>query len=555
MTHATIPRWTIPSFARTSGRYPLGLEAVALGQLDADLASGLPVVARHPRYWSMYAWIIHRFSQSESAKTNRALGAYLKPREAVFACAAFLHHPPPEPELTDVIGRNTFVPRLRDRTGDLFPIPVDYLEQRLGGYGQVYRGAMSDLDIVALDVATPAGTCDLPFGELGVEVAEAFGAAIADTEYARYYADDPYPEAIPIEVLHELGEASCFCRLVAHEPERALLTRVLLGEVQRPNASHANRAATVRMFLDLAAATQGHPLNEDRFRRLLYFGADIPDGGPSWRPRDSVTVIHGRWQLLQARDYLVRALNTLLIDVARWGVGEGGLIHPIPLSDYARRLDDLTLPPDLDMGLTRLSDIRLRQLVHTLDAIVLQHGWPPSPDALSAAMNEAVLAERLNTLSSPETPIHAFLLALMVLRRLEVLDEAGRGDMAIRSMLLDGGQDRVATAILSAWLRRAVERDESASAALLEMTRAFVIRQHLRVAGEKLTSPPYQHTFRFMDQGGSLSFFDHGDLGLTPASIRFDSINAAISGLGLIEGSLTSERHPPAAAGRDVLDG
>ena len=555
MTETLLPRWTTPSFERTSGRYPLGLEAVALGQLDSDLASGLPVVARHPRYWSMYAWIIHRFSQSESAKTNRALGAYLKPRESAFACAAFLHHPPPEPELSDVIGRNTFVPRLRDRSGDLFPIPLDYLEARLGGYGQAYRGAMADLGIVALDVATPAGMCDLPFSELGVEVAEAFGAAIADTEYARHYADDPHPEVVPIEVLRELGEASCFCRLAGHGPERSLLTRVLLGEVQRPNASHANRAATVRMFLDLADATDGHPLNEHRFRQLLYFGAEGLDNGTSWRPRDSVSTIHRRWQLIQARDYLARSLNAVLINLTRWGIGEGGLVQPVPLSDYARHIGDLTLPHEFDIGGSSLAAIPLSRLVAAIDRMVAGHGWPPSPDALSASVNEMALSEKLNALTLPETPTTAFLLALLVLRRLELLDAREENDPAVKAMLRYGGQERVATTMLSAWLRRAVDRDETVAGALVEMARAFVISQHLRVAGEKLASPPYQHTFRFMGHGGSLSFFDHGDTTLAPVSIRFDSINAAITGLGLIEGSLATEHHAPTTAGRDVLGG
>lgn len=120
---ALVPRWTIPSFVRTPGRYPLGLEAVALNQLATVLASGLPVLSRHPRYWSIYTYLIKQYwDRKRIPQTNVALGRFLKTHEIVFACAALLcaRHKP----LIGVAGSDTFRPWLSDNGHTDIPISI-----------------------------------------------------------------------------------------------------------------------------------------------------------------------------------------------------------------------------------------------------------------------------------------------------------------------------------------------------------------------------------------------------------------------------------------------
>src|SRR5437588_12310866 len=88
-----LPQWTVPSFHSIAGRFPLGLEAVSLNILANRLAPGLPVLSRHPRYWSIYTFLIKRFQDTRthtSKTTNAALGRYLKSREIAFASAALM---------------------------------------------------------------------------------------------------------------------------------------------------------------------------------------------------------------------------------------------------------------------------------------------------------------------------------------------------------------------------------------------------------------------------------------------------------------------------------
>ena len=118
-------------------------------------------------------------------------------------------------------------------------------------------------------------------------------------------------------------------------------------------------------------------------------------------------------------------------------------------------------------------------------------------------------------------------------------------------MLRDGGVERLATQEILDTLERLLGRGHSLAEVIVELVRRMVVRQHLRVARGKLPD----ETFRFHEDAGGLRFIDQGDAGLSPISIRFDAIAAALHGLGLIAGPLGEDRHAPTARGREILDG
>lgn len=92
-TGPAVPRWTIPSFRRTPGRYPLGTEAVNQNLLAQELASGLPVLSRHPRYWSFYTFVIKQFwDQKAPAPEQQRPGPLPAPaRGRLRLCCAAVH--------------------------------------------------------------------------------------------------------------------------------------------------------------------------------------------------------------------------------------------------------------------------------------------------------------------------------------------------------------------------------------------------------------------------------------------------------------------------------
>ncbi len=538
------PRWTVPSFTPTPGRYPLGIEAVNFNQLD-DVASGLPVLSQHPRYWSIYAYIVKSFWDRRLApQTNAALGRFLRPHEVVFASAALLcdRHA----ELPGILGRNTIAPYLRQGHDDL-RLDLDYLAQPLGGYGQVYRGAMADLGLILRAELTPGARLDAPLGELGASVADAFGRAIAGITYARQYAGQT-EGTIPLGVVKELAQASCFCRLAEAGAERDLLTDVLLGRRQEPHQAHRNRAATVRLFLDLARATEGVSVDEERFRRLLYWGSDENAG--TWRLSAAVEPAWRRWWLTRHRELVVGALNALFVHFVRWGLARGGALHPLSIAEYAVAVSALRPPADLDVGFAPLTGIRLGTVVAAFDASVRADGWPPTPGTNSP--REDRILDRTQRGVAADAPVHALLALLLTLRRLSVFMEATGSSPVVRAVLNDGGIDRVGTSVLVDWVEQRVRAGRSLADVLVDLLRTFVVRQHLRIARGKLP----EDTFRFHEDGVGLRFVDQGDSqGINPISIRFNAVASALSELGLVAAPFSQPGHGPTQLGAEVLRG
>lgn len=415
----------------------------------------------------------------------------------------------------------------------------------MGGYGQVYRGGMTALGLALPAELNPTTRLDAPLGELGASLADACGAAIADTTYVRDYVD-MVDGTIPLGVLRELAEASCFHHVGAGGPERDLLVAILLGAAQAPHQSHRNRAASVRLFLDLARATQDAPVEQERFRRLLYRGVD---DASAWRPVPTVAATWRRWWLVRHRELVVASLNGLFIHFVLWGLGRGGAIRPQLLSDYAAILADMPVSLEGE-GPVRAGDLPLRTATTACDAAVRADGWPINT-AAGSPREEAYLASA-DRGRAVDAPIPAFLALLLALRRAPVFLEADDVVPMERATLGEGGEERVASAHLASWVAERTAAGDSVAEAIFDLVRRYVVRQHLRVARSKLP----EDTFRFHDDGDVVRFVDQGDRdGLNPISIRFTALASAIAELGLVAGPLEQPGHSLTALGEQLLNG
>jgi len=561
-----LPQWTVPSFHSIAGRFPLGLEAVSLSILANRLAPGLPALSRHPRYWSIYTFLIKRFQNRgthSNKTTNAALGRYLKAREIVFGCAALMCPRHTQEPLRGVLGSDTFNPRLvRKRTLSppaLLPTSLNgelgnYLLQSLGGYGQVYRGAMIDLELILPAEMNPKAKFDVVYGEVGNAVANTFAEAIAHTRFVREYLDKD-DVSIPLDVVEELGAVSCFCQLRNHEPERKLLTEVLLGRAQQNDTkTHAQDAATiekrsqrtetVRLFLDLAEQTQDFPLDEPLFRDLLYFG---DSGTILWHPRQDVQGIWHQWWLIQLREVIVNALNNLFLDFVKWGVKEDGIYYPLNIDTYIRKVGTIPLPSLPGLPETDLAHVSLGKLAHILDQHYKHPAWAFSGEA--EQRENTVISERL-LVSSGTPPVVAFLTLLITQRRHAYIKQHITFSSKEQALLQEGGKDRLSTTYLFQWFEERIERDEPAIEAFAQMIKEMIIAQHIKIALGKL---PYD-TFRFYDDADGLCFAPDQSIEMSSISVRFDAVSEALYELGLIQASLTKPSHAPTQYGREVFD-
>jgi len=103
------------------------------------------------------------------------------------------------------------------------------VESYLGGYGLYYRTPLIDLGLVA-PAGSPLGDAPTPLDvlikdERAEELAGTFRSAVERTQYYRDHLLGIDP--IPTEVLRELSERACLCRLPEFPSEQHLLRRAL----------------------------------------------------------------------------------------------------------------------------------------------------------------------------------------------------------------------------------------------------------------------------------------------------------------------------------------
>jgi hypothetical protein len=494
----------------------------------------------------MYTHIVKSFWDRGIAPQNAAaLSRFFRPHEIVFAAAALLcdRHS----ELPGIIGRDTIAPYLKEGHEDL-RLDLDYLDQRLGGYGQVYRGGMADLGLILRAELNPKARLDAPFGELGASVADAFRDAISGTTYARRHAGQT-EGTIPLGVIRELGQVSCFCRLADGGSERGLLVDVLLGHKQASEVSHKNRSATVQLFLDFAAASSDHPMNEDGFRRSVYWAGA---GTATWRPSASLVSIWRRWWLVRHREIVIGALNALLVHLVRWGHDSGGTLAALPLAEYATSLSSIPVPVGLGLGSARMGEVSAGAVMGAIDSSVRRDGWPMDPRDDSLQEDQFLEAAKYGTI--PEAPAYLVLTLLTSVARLAIFLDAGNASAEEQAAIDDGGTDRLSTSLLAGWVRRRVAEDASLAEFAFALIRLFVVRQHQRIARGKLAQG--EDTFRFHEDAGSLIFVDQGDRnGIEPISMRFSAVTSALSELGLIAASVQDAGHPPTQLGQQIIIG
>jgi hypothetical protein len=256
--------------------------------------------------------------------------------------------------------------------------------------------------------------------------------------------------------------------------------------------------------------------------------------------------------MIQLRDHVVAALNSLFVDFARWGIENGGMMRALGLGDYVARVESLRLPSTAGLAAGATADTGTAELADVFDSIVADEGWPIVQSASAAnAVSELALQALSNRGLSPVTPVSSTLSLLFAQRRLALRRRHQGLSVEEEAMVRDGGDERLATQTVFDWLATAIERKQPLSKIIVDLVRLMVIRQHLRVARSKLP----EDTFRFYEEAGGYRFVDHKDAGLAPISIRFDALSSALFELGLIESPLTKEGHGPTDRGMEILYG
>lgn len=240
----------------STGMDHLGLASVPQDRILAALSPGINVLTVHPRYWSVYCWLLTEFWDRDLPRTHAAWGRFLKPRERVFV-AAVLSCPEHGLDIPEVAGKRRVGAEILEGAEEFDPT-APYLKNSRGGY-PIYASAMAQIGLTILDRDTSQFKCDAP-----TDAGRAIGVALHGwIETTRYYQDhfDKDDEPVPADIVEEYAEKICLCKLT-DGPDHPFVQDAFLHGGDLDEA--ARRRASLRLICDLSAQTkavEGPPLS------------------------------------------------------------------------------------------------------------------------------------------------------------------------------------------------------------------------------------------------------------------------------------------------------
>jgi hypothetical protein len=305
------------------------------------------------------------------------------------------------------------------------------------------------------------------------------------------------------------------------------------------------------MLLDIAEQTQGHAVDENSFRQLIYLQA--AESAAQYSSQDSTLDTYRRWRLYQAREYYGFALNALWDYLCDWGLAQGGDVHPVPIS---RLWQHLNTALDFD-GLASLLELASPGLTaHSSVQEVM--GWllalagadEASFDAccrLGAPFHEHSLYRlALEHRAAPEIMVAGMVtMLILIYLRFGHPNMRRQPEWEISRMGADGRLS------INGFVTALHHRLERGTVDLNELVRwlyaDYVILQHQLVATSKLPD----NTFRFQREGARLRFHVLPN-SLTFMNSRFQALSTTIHELGLC-GDFRQDKHPLTQDGTRLL--
>jgi hypothetical protein len=473
----------------TAGRDPLGLNTITLDRVLPDLIPAILQISERARYFSIYPWMLWQFAERRLTATPAELDCFIRRREFELCLAMKLC---PHCEVASAIGSKNAGPRVT--TGD---DPFDRgvsVQSAMGGFGLYYRSPLQALGAVA-----PAGTLlgpdqiptpiqVLAQNDLALELAETFHASIEGTEYYRSYERSTEP--IPRQVMEELAEQVCLCRLPYRTAERDAIRRLMFEPRSEQVAEEcAARGQAFALFLSQVEAHEEVAFEDGEFWRSLIarFNAHPND--------DSVrggTV--AAWAALAMKECAQDALCSIWTEFCRSGVAEQGL-DGMAADELRAMIERLATAPLLELGGTVL------EVAATGSARKLQ-------DRAVAAAQELDW-EDLRAWAAASDSAAAGLVALLVFAARMPDPDAVHPlwqEIAVRH---SDHQDGLFG--LLSLLRQFLDEDPSVGALLIRAIQRFLIGPHEAIAYSKLP----EATFRFYwEETGRFRFFTPGTGGL-----------------------------------------
>jgi hypothetical protein len=519
-----LPEWIEPTFRFREGLDPIGLRALTAGRIVSRLTPAVLALSDRARYVSFYAWLLKRYAEQRRPLSMTALGNYILAREYEYGLAVRLC---PNGCGSSPMGMRRIGPVVAQQ-------PAEYargesVESPQGGYGLYYRSPM-----LALELVRPPGTM---LGEEAIKLdvlnrgfapavalAEAFEAAVADTDYVRSYLDGDGP--IPADALIEYAARGCLCRLPDHPTERDLLRSAYLEpSAGQPGADVARRRETFALFLDLVNRGAAPDRGDDQFRWAIWtaFG----DGPSDSEARDGAVA---RWAALAAINFIQDGINRMWVD--------GG--QALRQADRGGGLDW----PTLVAVAADLSDGEPLMMPGGMVATAPDRDMREFAAEIGSAASTAGLVD---TVAWSRTDRRAIAGAALILAVHSQLPDGDTVDPAWFDVATVNGDWQPGLLALSGRLRERLETGGTVGELMVWLLDHLVVRPHENNAYSKL--PDF--TFRWRWEAGRLRFYDHPIAWDALGDLRSSAMSRLLTDLGYLAG--TASGAALAGDGRDFV--
>jgi hypothetical protein len=501
------PEWIQPSLHVTAGRDPLGLQTITLDRIMPRLLPGILVLSQRARYFSLHAFLLNEYRRRNLPLNNNDLSLFIKRREFEYAVAVQLCPLGCGERPVGMVGKNRAAPAVEEHA-DAIP-RRESVESHLGGYGLYYRTPMIEMGVVVPrgtelgETVAPVDALD-PHGP-GPALADAFASAISDTSYFREHMSGT--SAIPRDVLEELAERACLCRLPDYPNEQALLRQALF---EPPALGYAEATKQrCRSFALLLRELEREPkaaVSNGAFMQAVWDDFLVDPAGDGALRR---TV--AQWAALAAKDWWQESLSSV------WS-------HFLRVAGL--RSDGLA-PDELD---TLIST----ELLLAGSIQVLSRTLEVGPEISTAALADAVVQrtsdiplDELRAWAAESDTVIAGLVLFFALRgRVPAEAAASHGWGEI------GSQSSERQPSFLGFVYRFdhhLEDQPTLAQTLVWLTRRFVINAHEQIAYSKLP----EDTFRFRWEEGRLRFYTLGLGRFRLADIRREAMSLISEDVGL----------------------
>jgi hypothetical protein len=306
--------WVTPALTIKRGRDPLGLQTITLDRVMPALLPGVLALSERARYLTIYPFLLSEYQRRRLAADNASLGEFIRLREYELCLAMQLC---PRCDAARAIGSDRARPDARAEPND-FQRRLS-VENAMGGYGLYYRSPLIELGVVipagaALgETATRIDVLD-PKSAHATALADGFREAIGDTTYARHFMNGVDP--IPIDVIRELAEHACLCRLDQRPSEQRALRAAYFDEGRQERAEPVEqRRRAFALFLDQLDRHPAVAWYDSDFRRGTIDALHQAPGEP--RPSSEA---YASWGALAMKECIQDAICSLWTEFCRRGL-------------------------------------------------------------------------------------------------------------------------------------------------------------------------------------------------------------------------------------------